>query len=78
EEEHALELERLESGGKPWPELDLPVLQHRRRIFLVVSVIVGSLVLAGLVWAFTFEETAITTIPRATREVFVPLATPAP
>lgn len=78
EEEHALELERLESGGKPWPELDLPVLQHRRRIFIVVSVIVGSLVLAGLVWAFTFEETAITTIPRATREVFAPMATPAP
>ncbi|HEX6384356.1 MAG TPA: cytochrome b/b6 domain-containing protein, partial [Anaerolineae bacterium] len=49
EEEHALELERLESGGKPWPELDLPVLQQRRRIFLVVSVIIGSLVLVGLV-----------------------------
>jgi hypothetical protein len=78
EEEHALELERLESGGKPWPELDLPVLQRRRRVFLVVSIIVGALVFAGLVWAFTFEQTAITTIPRVTREVFVPLATPAP
>ena len=78
EEEHALELERLESGGKPWPELDLPVLQHRRRIFLIVSVIVGSLVLVGLVWVFTFEETALMTIPRATREVFVPMATPGP
>lgn len=79
EEEHALELERLESGGKPWPELDLPVLYHRRRIFIVVSVIVGGLVLAGLVWAFTFEQTAITTIPQeATREIFVPLATPTP
>jgi cytochrome b subunit of formate dehydrogenase len=78
EEEHALELERLESGGKPWPELDLPVLQRRRRVFLVVAVIVGALVFVGLVWAFTFEQTAITTIPRVTREVFVPLATPAP
>ncbi|MCP4362553.1 MAG: cytochrome C [Chloroflexi bacterium] len=78
EEEHALELERLEAGGTPWPGLALPVLRRRRRVFFVVSIIVGGLALAGLVWAFTFEETAITTIPRVTREVFVPLVTPAP
>lgn len=78
EEEHALEMERLESGGEPWPELDLPVLQHRRRVFIVVSIVVGFVLVAGVVWAFTFEETAIETIPRVTREVFVPLATPAP
>jgi hypothetical protein len=34
--------------------------------------------LAGLYWAFTFEETALETIDRATREVFVPLTTPVP
>ena len=78
EEEHALELERLESGGDPWPGLSLPVLKRRRRIFFVASIIIGSLMMAGLIWAFTFEETAITTIPRVTREIFVPLATPAP
>ncbi len=78
EEEHALELERLEAGGTPWPGLALPVLYRRRRIFIVASVIVGGLMIAGLVWAFTFEETAITTIPRVTREVFVPLGTPSP
>ncbi|MEW5986760.1 MAG: cytochrome b/b6 domain-containing protein [Chloroflexota bacterium] len=78
EEEHALELARLEAGGHPWPELSLPVLRRRRQIFIVLSVIVGGLMLAGLVWAFTFEETAITTIPRVTREIFVPLGTPAP
>ena len=78
EEEHALELERLEKGETPWPGLALPVLQRRRRIFFIASVIVGGLMLAGLVWAFTFEETAITTIPRVTREVFVPLGTLAP
>ncbi len=78
EEEHALELERLEAGGDPWPGLALPILQRRRRIFLVVSVIAAALILSGLVWAFTFEQTAITTIPQVTREVFVPLATPAP
>jgi hypothetical protein len=78
EEEHALELERLESGGSPWPGLDLPVLYRRRRIFIVVSLVIGALVLAIAVWAFTFEETAITTIPQVTRDVFVPLETPAP
>lgn len=78
EEEHALELERLESGGDPWPGLSLPVLKRRRRIFFVASIIIGSLMMAGLIWAFTFEETAITTIPRVTREIFMPLSTAVP
>jgi hypothetical protein len=78
EEEHALELERLEAGGDPWPELDLPVLQRRRRIFIAASIVVGVIALAIVVWAFTFEETAITTIPRVTQEIFVPRGTPSP
>ncbi len=78
EEEHGLELERLESGGDPWPGMSLPVLQKRRRNFLIATVILGGLVMAGLIWLFTFETTAITTIPRVTREVFVPLATAVP
>jgi cytochrome b subunit of formate dehydrogenase len=78
EEEHALELERLEAGEPPWPGLALPVLQRRRRVFFVVSIIVGGLMLAAVIWAATFEETAITTIPRVTREVFAPLGTPVP
>jgi hypothetical protein len=78
EEEHALELERLEAGGSPWQVVDRPVLERRRRIFVVVSIVVGALVLAGIVWMFTFEETAITTVPRVTQEIFVPLATPGP
>lgn len=78
EEEHALEMERLDEGGKPWPELDLPVRRRRERKYLIVSFIVGGLILALLIWAFTFEETALTTIDRATREVFVPLVTPVP
>lgn len=79
EEEHALELERLEAGGDPYPRLDRPVLQRRRRIYLTVSVVVGAVILAVLVWAFTFEETAITTIPQVTRDVFAPLqGTPTP
>ena len=78
EEEHALELERLEAGGSPWQEVQQPILQRRRRVFIVASLIVGALFLVGIVWMFTFEETAITTVPRVTQEVFVPLATPAP
>jgi hypothetical protein len=78
EEEHALELERLESGEPPWPGLALPVLYRRRRIFIIASIIVGGLMVAVVVWAATFEETAITTVPRVTREIFVPLGTPVP
>ena len=78
EEEHALEMERIDKGGKPWPELDLPVLQRRRRNYTIISIIVGVLILALLIWAFTFEETALETIDRATREIFVPLETPSP
>jgi cytochrome b subunit of formate dehydrogenase len=78
EEEHGLELERLESGGDPWPGMSLPVLKRRRRNFLIISVILSGLIMFALVWLFTFEQTAITTIPRVTREVFVPLATAVP
>jgi cytochrome b subunit of formate dehydrogenase len=73
EEEHALELERLERGGTPWPELPAAVLARRRRVFFAVSTVTGILILALLIWAFTFEQTAITTVPRIPREVFVPL-----
>ncbi len=78
EEEHAEELEWLEKGGSAWPGLALLEDPKRLRIFYAVSALIGIVVLVGLIWAFTFEETAITTIPRVTREVFVPLGTPAP
>ena len=41
-------------------------------------VFLGLAILTGMIWAFTFEQTAITTIPRVTREVFAPLATAVP
>jgi cytochrome b subunit of formate dehydrogenase len=78
EEEHALEMERIDGGGSPWQIVDQPILKHRQRIFIVASLIVGGMLLALAVWAFTFEQTAIETIPRVTSEVFVPLATPIP
>ncbi len=76
-EEHALELERVESGEPPWPEVEAPVLRRRRLVFAITSVVVGSIVLVVLIWAFTFEQTALITIT-PTREVFVPLATQVP
>jgi cytochrome b subunit of formate dehydrogenase len=73
EEEHALELGRLEQGGTAWQAVDPVVLARRRRYFAVVSVVAGIAILAVLVWLFTFEETAITTIPRVTRELLPPV-----
>ena len=78
EEEHALELERLERGEPVWPGLSKPVRKRRLRNYIIATVIISALFLAVIFWMFTFEETAITTIPQVTREVFVPLATPAP
>ncbi|MDX1415543.1 MAG: cytochrome b/b6 domain-containing protein [Candidatus Promineifilaceae bacterium] len=78
EEEHILELERLEAGGDPWPGAARPVIYRRRRIFIVASIVLGAIIFVTLVWLFTFEETAITTLPAMTREPFVPLETPVP
>jgi hypothetical protein len=78
EEEHALELERLEAGGDPWPGAALAAPAHRQRNYVIFSAIMGVIILAVLVYLFTFEETAITTLPAITPEVYTPLQTPAP
>lgn len=78
EEEHGLELERLDEGGDPWKVIPPDVLARRRRVYFAVAGVVVALALALVIWMFTFEETAITTLPAATRDVFVPLATPTP
>lgn len=78
EEEHALELERLEAGGEPWQSVAPDRLKKRRRNYFAVAAVMSVLVVALLYWMFTFEDTAITTVPRATIDVFVPLVTPVP
>jgi len=78
EEEHMLELERLEAGGDPYPGLGLTAPRRRKMIFFFVGTAVAVLSLIAIYWLFTFEETAITTLPAVTREVFVPLATSVP
>lgn len=76
EEEHALELAEIEAGitDPPLPE---PVLRRRRLIFYPVALLISVTLLVGLYFFVTFEETAITTIPRQDIDVFVP-ATPTP
>jgi len=78
EEEHALELERLDEGGDPWKVVPPSILARRRRVYFAVASVVTVLALAFVVWMFTFEDTAIIVEPQATRDVFVPLATPNP
>jgi len=62
EHEHPLELERIKAGTAQ-PALDPAVLARRQKIFLPVAGVVAALVLAGIFWFVTFEQTAITTLP---------------
>jgi multisubunit Na+/H+ antiporter MnhB subunit len=77
-EEHMLEYERIEAGGDPYPGLALSAQGTRKKIYFIVATAAALLSLIAIYWLFTFEETAITTLPAVTREVFVPLATAIP
>jgi formate dehydrogenase subunit gamma len=61
EEEHPLELERIQAGPHE-PEIDLLALKRRRRRFLPVAGLVAALLLSGIYWFVTFEQTAIKTL----------------
>ena len=76
EEEHALELAQIEAGEiAPPPPPDL--VRQRRRVFVPLVAIASVVLLLGLAWFVTFEQTAITTVPRESVEVFVPADSPA-
>jgi len=62
EHEHPLELERIRAGKVPQP--DAAGVQRRGRVFMPVAGVVAALLLAGLYWFVTFEQPAITTLPR--------------
>lgn len=64
--EHALELEEIESDGRI--ESPPEEVAHRRRIFIPVGTVITLILLAGLYWFVTFEETAIPTVVAATNE----------
>jgi formate dehydrogenase gamma subunit len=61
EHEHPLELERIKAGAA-LPAPDPADLAKRQRIFLPVAGVVAALLLAGIYWFVTFEQTAITTV----------------
>ena len=61
EEEHPLELARIRAGGDVGP--DPRDVARRQRVFLPVAGLVALLMLAGLYWFVTFEQTAIATLP---------------
>jgi formate dehydrogenase gamma subunit len=62
EHEHPLELERIKAGAAH-PVPDPEALAKRQRVFLPVAGVVAVLLLAGIYWFVTFEQTAITTLP---------------
>ncbi len=61
EAEHPLELERIRAGEH------LTSLPHeiarRERVFLPIAGVLALVLLAGIYWFVTFEQTAITTLP---------------
>jgi cytochrome b subunit of formate dehydrogenase len=61
-EEHPLELERIREGTD-LPPVEEAVLRRRQRLFVPVAVVVAAMLLAGIYWFVTFEQTAIATLP---------------
>ena len=76
EEEHALELEEIERGwgaDEPAPEK----VRQRQRVFAPIAAIITVALLIGLYFFVTYEQTAITTVPRQQNDVYAPI-TPIP
>jgi len=61
EHEHPLELERIKAGTAHAAH-DPLVIAKRQRLFLPVACVVAALLLAGIYWFVTFEQTAIETM----------------
>ncbi|MBZ0300912.1 MAG: c-type cytochrome [Anaerolineae bacterium] len=76
EEEHAEELEAIEEGRKPvvFPQ---EVVVKNRLYFWPFALVISTFLVAGLIWFITFEQTAITTVPRQDVVVYAPQVTPA-
>jgi formate dehydrogenase gamma subunit len=68
EEEHALELEKIEQG-QVGPEVSPEERKRRLRVFIPVASVLSLVLLYGVFRFVTFEQTAITTLPPAERNV---------
>jgi cytochrome b subunit of formate dehydrogenase/mono/diheme cytochrome c family protein len=86
EDEHGLELTQIESGRLPAPP-DADEQRARMTIFIPVASIVSVVLLVGVYFFITFEQSSITTLPPAqqvailvtqTPTIAPPTATPAP
>jgi cytochrome b subunit of formate dehydrogenase len=77
EDEHGQELEEIEQGvmaARPSPE----VIKKRERVFTPVAAVSTLLMLLGVIWLLSGEQTALATVPRRAQvKAFVPL-TPTP
>ena len=62
EHEHPLELEQIKAGAR-LVEADAAARARRQKLFLPVAGVVAALLLAGIYWFVSFEQTAITTLP---------------
>jgi cytochrome b subunit of formate dehydrogenase len=72
EEEHPLELERLEKQGEPTP-VRAELISKRRRSFIPAAAILTAILLFGIYQFVTAESTAVDTVPtRPSEQVFVP------
>ncbi|MBI5301493.1 MAG: cytochrome b/b6 domain-containing protein [Chloroflexi bacterium] len=77
EEEHGLELERLHQG-KTDKRPPAEVVKQRERLFIPIALGFSVVMLLGVYFFTTYEQTAITTLPRrADVQVFSPI-TPTP
>lgn len=77
EEEHAAELQEIESGLIRLP-VAKDIRRRRERIFLPVAAVATLVAIVGLYFFVTMEQTAIATVPPAEQvQAFVP-ATPTP
>lgn len=80
--QHEMEVEHsLEIDGAGEPDRvnagDGRVIERRRRLFMPVAALVTLALCIGLYAFVTFEETAITTVPKNQNEIYVPV-TPTP
>ncbi len=73
-EEHGEELDALEQGVVFVSPLSVETITRRKRLFWPVAAILTLLLAGGLVWLVTFEQTAITTVPRQSAVIYAPNA----
>jgi formate dehydrogenase gamma subunit len=74
EEEHALELEEIESGKKKSPRRNKALDKKRKTIFYPIAAVISIALLAAVYWFVTLEVSALETLPPVSpeREAYSP------